>query len=213
MTQWPFQAQARWHLHPYVTREEFLSTSADDQRTLTQTFSPIFHIFQILPSLSWPNVDLDYSFKQPLSSLFFDLVLSLSSLTLSLYFSFFFKGFSAHSLAVISVLSSTMSQTCVPCPCKNRHRHQKPNPSSRISRSHSFSRSVPSVLWFLIPKGVSGSADTTGISALPAPSIQHPLPTPSRSALAYLCICRGRKHLHCGNSKTLHYKRDAHLWQ
>ncbi len=40
------------------------------------------------------------------------------------------------------------------------------------------------------------------------PPLQHPL-----LALppAYLCICRGRKHLHCGSSKTPHYKRDAHL--
>lgn len=66
----------------------------------------------------------------------------------------------------------------MPCPCNNPHHHQQPNPSTPISCSHYFSGSVPSVLWFLIPKGVSGSADTTGIRALPTPpSIQHQLLT------------------------------------
>lgn len=58
-----------------------------------------------------------------------------------------------------------MSQTCLAPTTTNS---QIP-----LLRYHAFLRSVPSVLWF-IPKGVSGSADTTGIRALPTPSIQHP---------------------------------------
>lgn len=71
----------------------------------------------------------------------------------------------------------------MPCPCTSlRHQQHQPNPPSLLSCSHFLCRSVPSVLWFLIPKGVSGSADTTGIRAMPTPFIHHPLrlhPTPT----------------------------------
>lgn len=57
----------------------------------------------------------------------------------------------------------------MPCPCKSTRHQQQPNPSSLLSFSHFLCRSVPSVLWFLIPKGVSGSADTTGIQPCQLP--------------------------------------------
>lgn len=82
----------------------------------------------------------------------------------------------------------------MPCPCKSPHQHHRqPNPSFPISCSHYSSRSVPSVLWFLIPKGVSGSADTTGIRALPTPSIQHPLRSAPSHPIPCLLVHMQRK--------------------
>lgn len=70
-------------------------------------------------------------------------------------------------------------------PRRRRHRlrRQQPNPSTPLHAPTISREAFPSVLWFLIPKGVSGSADTTGIRALPccalpAPPPLHPTPAP-----------------------------------
>lgn len=67
---------------------------------------------------------------------------------------------------------------------RRRLRRQQPNPSTPLHAPTISREAFPSVLWFLIPKGVSGSADTTGIRALPCcalpapPPPLHPTPAP-----------------------------------
>ena len=79
------------------------------------------------------------------------------------------------------VLSSTMSQTCALASAPTTTNNQIP-----LLRYHAptISRvAFPSVLWFLIPKGVSGSVDTTGIQHHP---LSRPLlPTPPSPTCAY----------------------------
>lgn len=60
-----------------------------------------------------------------------------------------------------------------------------PTAKSLFFRYHAFLRSVPSVLWF-IPKGVPGSADTTGIRASPTPF--HPTPASNPPAPPHPCL-------------------------
>ncbi|KAK5903844.1 hypothetical protein CgunFtcFv8_007590 [Champsocephalus gunnari] len=69
------------------------------------------------------------------------------------------------------------------CPCISPHHHQQPNPTTPISCSHYSRVAFPSVLWFLIPKGVSGSVDTTGIQH--HPSSRPLLPTAPSPTSAY----------------------------
>lgn len=119
------------------------------------------------------------------------------------------QRFSAHSFAVIPhVVIHNVTATC------HALARAPATSSSQIPlpRYHSptfFAEVLLLSFGFLFPKVCQdqqipqASSLANSLYPTPAPAPPHP----------YMCICRGRKHLHCGNSKTPHYKRDAHLWQ
>lgn len=166
--QWPFQEQAgrdraeprRWHLRPSVAGEAFLFTSENDSGR-SSVACPIF------TAPYWPPAGWNCTFK------------SLSSWYLSPFEEGFFKRLASWHLCVI------LHNVKVACLALATHPPTPKFPLLPCRFSHSISRSIPSVLWFLIPKGVSWSADITGVFASPPPlPIQYP-PTHPCLACAY----------------------------